>query len=150
MFLCTFNQQAKIEQMPAKNQKCCFKLFDCMLVVKSSTFTRAINAFKTIWRLPCLCHLIKEKGYFYKAGRPVFIIAINTSCSGICFAIYAWQKFFHNALGPYGTRALFGFLPGINSKTNALTVVFIPTGGFILHQIRICIQKFGRDLELHK
>ena len=43
MVLCAFNQQAKIgEQMPAKNWKCCFELLDCMLVVKSSDFTRVI------------------------------------------------------------------------------------------------------------
>ena len=47
-------------------------------------FYESDHAFKTIWRRPCLCHLIKIKGYFLKPGRPVFIIVINTSCSGVC------------------------------------------------------------------
>ena len=55
----------------------------------------------------------KKKGYFCKASRPFFKIAINASCSSICFVIYARQKFFHNAL--------FEFLPGINSEKNAFT-----------------------------
>ena len=67
-------------------------------------------------------HLKKAKGYFFKAGRPVFIIAINTSSSGICFAINAWQKFFRIPLEPYGACALFEFLLGINGETKALAV----------------------------
>ena len=55
-------------------------------------------------------------------GTDCLFIVVNTSCSGICFAIYAWQKFFHNPLAPNGSRALFEFLPGINSETNALTL----------------------------
>ena len=62
------------------------------------------------------------KGYFFHAGRPDFIIMLNTSCLVICFAIYARQKFFHNALLPNGTSALFEFWPGINSETNDLTL----------------------------
>ena len=50
------------------------------------------------------------KGYFFKPGGPVFIIVINTSCLGICYTIYAWQKFFHNALMLNGALALFEFL----------------------------------------
>ena len=49
--------------------------------------------FKTIWRLPCSCHIIEITGYFIKTGVPS------------------------------GARALFEFLPGINSVTNALTVL---------------------------
>ena len=45
----------------------------------SSTFNEGDYAFKTIWQLPCLCHLVKIKGYFFQKGRPVFIIVINTS-----------------------------------------------------------------------
>ena len=101
--------------MPALNWKFCFEF----LVWKFVCFHESDHAFKTKWWLPCLCHLIKIKGYFFQPGRPVFIIVINTSCSGICFAIYAWQKFFHNALAPNDARALFEFLPGINSETNA-------------------------------
>ena len=85
-------------------------------------FYESDHAFKTIWRLSCLCHLIKIKEYFFKSGRPVFIVATNTSCSGICYAIYARQNFFYNALAPNGGRALFKFLTGINSVTNALTL----------------------------
>ena len=33
------------------------------------------------------------KKHFFKPGRPIFIIVINTSCSGICYAIYARRKF---------------------------------------------------------
>ena len=47
------------------------------------------HAFKTIWRLPCSCHLEKINRYFFQPGRPVFIIVINTSCSGVCYRIYA-------------------------------------------------------------
>ena len=56
-------------------------------------FYESHHAFKTIWRRPCFCHLIKIKGYFLKLGRPVFIIVINSSCSGVCYRIYARQKF---------------------------------------------------------
>ena len=119
MLLSAYNQRAKIgEQMPALNRKCCFEF----LVWKFVCFYVSDHAFKTIWRPPCLCHLIKIKGHFFKVCRLVFIKVINTSCSCICFAIYAWQKFFHNALSPNGAHALFELLPGINSETNALTV----------------------------
>ena len=43
-------------------------------------FYESNHAFKTIWRRPCLCHLIKIKACFLKPDRPVFIIVINTSC----------------------------------------------------------------------
>ena len=83
------------------------------------------HAFKTIWRRPCLCHLIKIKGYFLKPGRPVFIIVINASCSGVSYRIYAWQKFFNNALTPNG--ALLEFWPGVYRVTNTLTIGIFPT-----------------------
>ena len=60
-------------------------------------FYESDHAFKTIWLHPCSCHLIKIKGYFLKPGRPVFIIVINTSRSGVCYRIYARQKFLNNA-----------------------------------------------------
>ena len=66
------------------------------------------HAFKTTWRRPCSCHLVKINRYFFQPGRPVFIIVINTSCSGVCYRIYAWQKFLNNALAPLGALALFG------------------------------------------
>ena len=75
-------------------------------------FYESDHAFKTIWRRPCLCHLIKVKGYFLKPGRLVFIIVINTSCSGVCYRIYARQKFLNNALMPNGALALFGIFAG--------------------------------------
>ena len=46
-------------------------------------FYESDHAFKTIWRRPCSCHLIKINSYFFQPGRPVFIIVINTSCSGV-------------------------------------------------------------------
>ena len=46
----------------------------------------------------------KNKGYFFQPGRPVFIIVINTSCLGVCYRIYARQKFLNNALAPDGTQ----------------------------------------------
>ena len=61
----------------------------------SSTY-EGDHAFKTIWRLPCLCHLVKIKGHL-----------ISTSCSGICYRIYARQKFLYNAHAPDGALALF-------------------------------------------
>ena len=70
------------------------------------------HAFKTIWRRPCLCHLVKINRYFFQPGRPVFIIVINTSCSGVCYRIYARQKFLNNALAPNGALALFGIFAG--------------------------------------
>ena len=75
-------------------------------------FYESDNAFKTIWRRPCSSHLIKIKACFLKPDRPVFIIVINTSCSGVCYRIYARQKFFNNALAPYGALALFGIFAG--------------------------------------
>ena len=75
-------------------------------------FYESNHAFKTIWRRPCLCYLIKIKGYFLKPCRPVFIIVINTSCSGVCYRIYARQKFLNNALMSDGTLALFGIFAG--------------------------------------
>ena len=104
--------------MPVKNRKCYFEFVDRKFVC----FYERDHAFKTIWRLPCLCRLIKIKGYFFKPGRLVFIIVINISCSGIFYAIYARQKFFHDDLLPNSARALFEFLLGINSVTNALTL----------------------------
>ena len=44
-------------------------------------FYESDYAFKTIWRRPCSCHLVKINRYFFQPGRPVFIIVINTSCS---------------------------------------------------------------------
>ena len=66
--------------------------------------------------VPCLCHLIKIKGYFFQPGRPVFIIVINTSCSGVCYRIYAWPSRL-TALWHY-----LKFLPGVYPVTNALTI----------------------------
>ena len=56
-------------------------------------FYESDNPFKTIWRRPCWFHLIKRKACFLKPDRPIFIIVINTSCSGVCYRIYARQKF---------------------------------------------------------
>ena len=83
-------------------------------------FYESDYAFKTIWRRPCSCHLVKINRYFFQPGRPVFIIVINTSCSGVCYRIYARQKFLNNAL-----TALWHyleFLPGVYPVTNALTL----------------------------
>ena len=102
--------------MPAENRKCCFELLACMLVVKSSAFTRATMDSKQYGDFLVCITSQKIKGFFFKAGRMVFIIVINTSCSGICYAIHAQQNFLHYAC------ALFEFLPGINNITNALTV----------------------------
>ena len=77
----------------------------------ASTFTSA-HAFKTIWRLPCLCHLVKINGYFFQPSRPVFIIVIKTSCSGICYRIYTRQKILNNTLAPDGALALFEIFAG--------------------------------------
>ena len=54
-------------------------------------FYESDHAFKTIWRRPCSCHLVKINRYFFQPGRPVFIIVINTSCSGALalFGIFA-------------------------------------------------------------
>ena len=52
-------------------------------------FYESDYAFKTIWRRPCSCHLVKINKYFFQPGRPVFIIVINTSCSCVCYRIYA-------------------------------------------------------------
>ena len=71
-------------------------------------FYESDHAFKTIWRRPCWCHLVKINRYFFQPGRPVFIIVINTSCSGVCYRIYARQKFLNNALAPNDALALFG------------------------------------------
>ena len=65
-------------------------------------FYESDYAFKTIWRRPCSCHLVKINRYFFQPGRPVFIIVINTSCSGVCY----------NALAPNGALALFGIFAG--------------------------------------
>ena len=75
-------------------------------------FYESDYAFKTIWRRPCLCHLVKINRYFFQPGRPVFIIVINTSCSGVCYRIYARQNFLNNALAPNGALALFGIFAG--------------------------------------
>ena len=75
-------------------------------------FYESDNPFKTIWRRPCSFHLIKRKACFLKPDRPVFIIVINTSCSGVCYRIYARQRFFNNALAPDGALALFGIFAG--------------------------------------
>ena len=85
-----------------------FRLLDCMSVVKIVCFYKSDHAFKTIWWRPCSFHLRKIKACFLKPDRPVFIIVINTSCSGVCYRIYARQKFFNNALAP----ALFGIFAG--------------------------------------
>ena len=56
-------------------------------------FYESDHAFKTIWRRPCSFHLIKIKACFLKPDRPIFIIVINTSCSGVgalaLFGIFA-------------------------------------------------------------
>ena len=75
-------------------------------------FYESDHAFKTIWRRPCSFHLIKIKACFLKPDRLIFIIVINTSCSGVCYRIYARQKFFNNALAPNGALALFGIFAG--------------------------------------
>ena len=75
-------------------------------------FYESDYALKTIWRRPCSCHLVKINRYFFQPGRPVFIIVINTSCSGVCYRIYARQKFLNNALAPNGALALFGIFAG--------------------------------------
>ena len=82
-------------------------------------FYESDHAFKTIWRRPCSFHLIKIKACFLKPDRPIFIIVINTSCSGVCYRIYARQKFFNNALAPNGALALFGIFAGVYPVTNA-------------------------------
>ena len=80
-------------------------------------FYESDHAFKTIWRRPCSCHLVKINRYFFQPGRPVFIIVINTSCSGVCYRIYARQNFLNNALAPNGALALFGiFITTINRQ----------------------------------
>ena len=56
-------------------------------------FYESDHAFKTMWQRPCLCHLVKINRYFFQPGRPVFIIVINTECEGVCYKIYARQKF---------------------------------------------------------
>ena len=76
-----------------------------------------ISVFRPANRFP-----VYRLQHYFKPGRLVFIIVINTSCLGICYAIYARQKFFHNALRPNGARALFEFLPDINSVINVLTL----------------------------
>ena len=75
-------------------------------------FYESGHAFKTIWQRPCSFHLIKIKASFLKPDRLVFIIVINTSCSGVCYRIYARQKFFNNALAPSSALALFGIFAG--------------------------------------
>ena len=79
---------------------------------KNVCFYESDRAFKIIWRRPCSCHLVKIHRYFFQPGGPVFIIVINTSCSGVCYRMYARQKFFNNALVPHGALALFGIFAG--------------------------------------
>ena len=110
------------DNRPLKNGKCCFELLDCMLVVKSSAFFKSDHAFKTIWRRPCLCHLIKIKGYFLKPGRPVFIMVINTTCSGVCYRIYARQNYLTMPSCLTALWHYFEFLPGVYPVINALTI----------------------------
>ena len=83
-------------------------------------FYESDYAFKTIWWRPCSCHLVKINRYFFQPGRPVFIIVINTSCSGVCYRIYARQ-----IILPSRLTALWHyleFLPGVYPVTNALTL----------------------------
>ena len=61
-------------------------------------FYESDHAFKTIWRRPCSCHLVKINRYFSQPGRLVFIIVINTSCLGVYYRIYARQKFLNNGI----------------------------------------------------
>ena len=68
-------------------------------------FYESDHAFKTIWRRPCSCHLVKINRYFFQPGRLVFIIVINTSCSGLT-ALWHYLE----------------FLPGVYPVTNALTL----------------------------
>ena len=74
-------------------------------------FYESDYAFKTTWRRPCSCHLVKINRYFFQLGRPVFIIVINTSCSGVCY------RRLLTALWHY-----LEFLPGVYPVTNALTL----------------------------
>ena len=91
-------------------------------------FYESDHAFKTICQRPRSCHLIKIKACFLKPDRPVFIIVINTSCSGICYRIYARQKFLDNALAPNGALVLFGIFAGrISCNKTPSQSVFITT-----------------------
>ena len=104
-------------------RKCRFKF----LVWKFVNFYEGDHAFKTIWRLPCLCHLIKIKGYFFQPGRLVFIIVINTSFLAVCYRIYAWQKFLNNARAPNGALALFEIFAGRISCRVLLPLIYFTT-----------------------
>ena len=53
------------------------------------------------------CNLLNTQ-----VNRIEFTVAINTDCEGVCYRIYAQQKFLNNALAPYGALALFGIFAG--------------------------------------
>ena len=106
-------------------------------------FYESDHAFKTIWRRPCSCHLVKINRYFFQPGRPVFIIVINTSCSGVCYRIYARQKFLNNTLAPNGALALFEIFAGCIScnkrpHTQYLLLQQSPSSSSCLEQYNLC------------
>ena len=111
-------------------------------------FYESDYAFKTIWRRPCSCHLVKINRYFFQPGRPVFIIVINTSCSGVCYRIYARQNFLNNALAPNGALALFGIFAGRIScykrpRTQYLLLHFCAIRDFLSEETSVLLfQKF--------
>ena len=115
--------------MPAENWKCCFEF----LVWKFVCFYESDHAFKTIWRLPCLCHLIKIKGYFFQPGRLLFVIVLRHTRAFV--SLFMPSK--------NGARALFEFLPGINSKTSVLTLSIYSTKKYFdLNQDTLCLSCF--------
>ena len=108
-------------------------------------FYESDHAFKTIWRRPCSCHLVKINRYFFQPGRPVFIIVINTSCSGVCYRIYARQKFLNNALTPNGALALFGIFAGRISCNKRPSMMYL-----LLHSQRFLFLESHLFLEFSK
>ena len=79
--------------MPALNRKCCFEFS----VWKFVCFYESVHAFKTIWRLPCLCYLIKIKGHFFKVGNGIcvlfeFLPGINSETNALTVGIYSYNN----------------------------------------------------------
>ena len=107
------------DNRPLKNEVL-FRIARLYVGSKIVCFYESNHAFKTIWWRPCSCNRIKIKGYFLKLGRPVFIIVINTSCSGVCYRIYTQQKFLNNAL--MALWHYLEFLLCVYPATNALTI----------------------------
>ena len=66
-----------MRQPPAEKTEVLFQIARLYVGSKIVCFYENDHAFKTTWQCPCLCHLIKIKGYFLKPGRPVFIIVIK-------------------------------------------------------------------------